>query len=128
MYAFHFTKCYGSGHFSDIRAPVGVRAEATADNTSIRVSWEWSHQGVPMCIDLGVRYHPERGSVMMYNVGNTTATSATLPNLQCSTVYTIWVYAESGSNKTGNMSAHTMVSLPVRGMYVFCNLSYSNIT
>ena len=38
---------------------------------------------------------------MMYTVGNTTAaTSATLPNLQCNTAYTIWVYASGGSNDT----------------------------
>ena len=33
----------------DIPAPVGVRAEVTAGNRSIRVSWEWSCQGVLMC-------------------------------------------------------------------------------
>ena len=38
----------------------GVRAEATADNTSIRVSWQWSCQGV---LDLvRVDYQPEGGS------------------------------------------------------------------
>ena len=63
---------------------------------------------------------------MMYTVGNTTATSATLSNLQCSTKYTIWVHVESGSNKTGKMSAHTMSFLPARGMYVLDNLSYSD--
>ena len=29
-----------------IPVPVGVRVEVTADNTSIRVSWQWSCQGV----------------------------------------------------------------------------------
>ena len=29
-------------HYADIPVPVQVRAEATADNRSIRVSWEWS--------------------------------------------------------------------------------------
>ena len=105
-----------------ILAPVEVRAEATADNTSIRVSWQWSCQGV---LDLvRVHYQPEGGSLMMYTVDNTTATSATLPNLQCNTNYTIRVYAESGSNKTGNMSVPGMVSIPARGMCM-CFLKFS---
>ena len=104
--------------------PVQVRAEGTADNASISVSWEWSCQGV---LDLvRVHYQPEGGSLMMFPVDNTTATSATLSNLQCSTKYTIWVYVEGGSNKTGKMSAHTMSFLPARGMYVLDNLSYSD--
>ena len=49
-----------------------------------------------MCVDfIRVDYQPEGGSLMMYTVSNTTATSATLPNLQCNTEYTIWVYARS---------------------------------
>ena len=105
-------------HCTDIPYPVGVSAKATADNTSIRVSWEWSHQDVPMCVNfVKLRYQPEGGSLMMYTVGNTTATtSAILPNLQCNTNYTIRVYAESGSNKAGNMSVPRMVSIPARGM------------
>ena len=31
--------------FVDIPTPVVVRAEVTADNTSIRVLWEWSNEG-----------------------------------------------------------------------------------
>jgi len=95
-----------------------VAAEATTDNTSIRVSWQWSRQGVLTCIDLvKLRYQSEGRFQMMYTVGNTTATtSAILPNLQCNTNYTIRVYAESGSNKTGNMSVPRMVSIPARGM------------
>ena len=55
---------------------------------------------------------------MVYTVGNTTTvTSATLPNLQCNTNYTIWVYVESGRNKPRNMSSPRMVSLPAKGMY-----------
>ena len=70
----------------------GVRAEVTADNTSIRVSWQWSCQGV---LDLvRVHYQPEGSSLMMYTVDSITATSATLPNLQCNTNYTIWVMLE----------------------------------
>ena len=65
---------------------------------------------------------------MMYTLDNTTATSANLPNLQCNTEYTVWVYVESGSNKTGKMSAHTMVSLPARGTYVLYNLSYCSLS
>ena len=101
----------------DILAPVGVRAEATADNTSIRVSWKWSRQGVPMCVDLvRVHYQPEGESLMIYTVDSTTATSATLPNLQCNTKYTIWVYSEGGQiNRT---SAPRMISLPARGRHL----------
>ena len=35
---------------------------ATADNTSIRVSWQWSRQGVLMCVDL-VRVHYQSDDV-----------------------------------------------------------------
>ena len=103
-----------------------MRTEVTADNTSIRVSWQWSRQGVLMCADLvRVHYQPEGGSLMMYTVNNTTATSATLPNLpgkkksrlipagasggnvqgstvclccQCDTEYTIWFVARGGQS------------------------------
>ena len=80
-----------------IPVPVGVRAEVTADNTSIRVSWQWSCQGVPDL--LRVDYQPEGGSRIMHTVGSTTATSATLPNLQCNTNYTITVVATAGEHK-----------------------------
>ena len=110
----HYSKLEIS--FLDLPIPVRVRAEANDDNTSIRVSWEWSHEGVLICVDLViVDYQLEGGSLMMYTVDNTTATSVTLSNLQCNTKYTVWVHVESGSNK---MSAHTMVSLPARGTYV----------
>ena len=120
IYAFTYVtwKCSLYAIAPGIPAPSEVRAEITADNTSIKVSWQWSPNGVPMCVDLvQVRYQPEGGSEMMYTVSNTTATSATLPNLQCDTEYTIWVYVESGSNKTGNMSVSRMISIPARGMY-----------
>ena len=92
-----------------------MRAEVTADNTSIRVLWEWSNEGVPMCVDfVRVDYQPEGGSLMMYTIENTTATSATLPNLQCNTEYTIWVYARGGSND--KRSASVKAFLPTRGM------------
>ena len=95
---------------------VGVRAEVTADNTSIRVLWEWSHQGVPMCVDfIRVDYQPEGGSLMMYTV-NTTATSATLPVLQCNTEYTIWVAARS--DQIDSRSDPRVVSLPIRGGHI----------
>ena len=95
-----------------IPVPVGVRAEATADNTSIRVSWEWSCQGV---LDLvRVHYQPEGESLMMYTVNNTTATSTTLPNLQCNMKYTVWVDVRGSQiNKT---SVPKKVYLPARGM------------
>ena len=93
-----------------------MRAEATTNNTSIRVSWQWSCQGV---VDLlQVHYQPEGGFLMRYTVDNTTATSATLPNLQCNTKYTIWLYVASRSHMASNMSAPTMVSLVARGTYV----------
>ena len=92
-----------------ITALVGLRAEATADNTSIRVSWQWSCQDI---LDLvRVHYQPEGGSLMMYTVDNTTATSATLPNLQCNTKYTVWVHSQI--NKT---SVSKRVYLPARGV------------
>ena len=115
---------------TDVPGPFILRAEATADNTSIIVSWQWSCQGVPMDINLvRVDYQPEGGSLMMYTVGSTRATSATLPNLQCNTKYTIWVRAKGGQiNRT---SIPRMVSLSAKGMYmlrcifiqfiVFCN-------
>ena len=109
------------GHFSipdtDTCFPIGVRAKVTADNTSIRVLWEWSCQGLPLCVDLvRVDYQPEGGSLMMYTVNNTTATSATLLNLQCDTEYTTWIYTRSGLNDT--RSTPRMVSLPMRGGYI----------
>ena len=115
-------------HCPDIPTPVVVRAEVTADNTSISIKWQWSRQGLLTCVDLvRVHYRPEGGSLMMYTVSNTTATSATLPNLQCNTEYTIWVYARSGL--TNRMSVPRMISLPARGMYIFSNLIYcSNLT
>ena len=98
---------------TDIPDPVRVRAEATADNTSIRVLWEWSRQGLLMCLDsVRVDYQPEGGSLIMYTVDSAIATSATLSNLTCNTQYTISVYAEG---KTGIRSLTTMVSLPARG-------------
>ena len=110
--------------YTDVAGPFIVRAEATADSTSIRVSWEWSCQGVPMYINsVRVHYQPEGGSLMMHAVGGTTATSATLSNLQCDTKYTIWVHARGGQiNRT---SSPRMVSLPARGMYMVCKPSYS---
>ena len=51
---------------------------------------------------------------MRYTVDNTTATSATLSNLQCDTEYTIWVEARGGQlDKT---SVSRMVFLPARGI------------
>ena len=109
---------------TDVPGPFIVRAEATADNTSIRVSWEWSCQGVPMYVNLvRVHYQPEGGSLMMYTVGSTTATSATLPNLQCDTKYTIWVHAEVG--QFNGTSVSRMVSLPARGMWRLHGVSSS---
>ena len=90
-----------------------MRAEVTADSASIRVSWQWSRQGVPTCVDhIRIHYQPEGGSLMSYTVDSTTATSATLPNLQCDTEYTISVYAEGGH--TDKTSHSRMISLSGR--------------
>ena len=92
-----------------------MRAEVTADNTSIRVLWEWADHSPLMCLDnVTVDYQPEGGPLMMYTVDNTTSTSATLFNLQCNTQYTISVYAEG--DRTGNRSVSKLVSLPARGI------------
>ena len=105
-------------HCADIPHPFGVRAEVTSDNTSIRVSWQWSRQDLLTCVDLvSVHYQPEGGSVMNYTVGNTTPTSATLPNLQCNTEYMIWVVARGGQTVT--TSVHRMVFLPARGRIAY---------
>ena len=103
--------------YTDVPGPFIVRAEATADNTSIRVSWQWLCQGMPMHINLvRVHYQPEGGSLMMYTVDNRTATSATLPNLQCNTKYIIWVRAKGGQiNRT---SSPRMVSLSAKGRHI----------
>ena len=94
-------------------------AEVTADNTSIRVLWEWSRQGLLMCLDsVRVDYQPEGGSLMMYTVDNATATSATVSNLPCNTQYTISVVAEGG--RTGMRSLCRTVSPPARGNYCYC--------
>jgi len=102
-------------YITDIPHPVRVRAEATTDNTSIRVLWEWSHQGVLVCLDsVRVVYRPEGVFLpVMYTVDSRTATSATLFNLQCNTQYAISVYAEAG--RTGYRSVIRVVSLPARG-------------
>ena len=111
-----FSNLVHISHCTDIPTPVGVRAEASADNTSIMVSWEWSRQDVPMCVGLvRVNYQPEGGSLMNYTVGSTTAmTNATLPNLQCNTEYIILIYVAGG--QTERMSIPRMVYLPARGV------------
>ena len=110
--------------YIDVPGPFIVRAEVTADNASIRVSWEWSCQGVPMYINrVKVDYQPEGGSLMMHTVGSTTATSATLQNLQCNTKYTIWIHAIGRVNDTRGDPG--MVSLPARGMYMLHSISSS---
>ena len=103
--------------FADIPTPIRVTAKTTADNTSIGVLWEWSHQGLLMCVaSVVIHYQPERHPlVMMYTVDNATATSATLSNLQCNTQYTISVRAQGGVLRTS--SSIRVASLPARGSY-----------
>ena len=92
-----------------------MTAEATADNTSIQVFWEWPRQSVLLCFDsVRVDYQPEGGSLMMYTVDSAIATSATLSNLPCNTQYTITVVAVGG--RTGTRRLTTVVSLPARGI------------
>ena len=94
-----------------------MRGEVTTDNTSIRVLWDWSRQGLLVCLEsVRVDYQPEGGSLMMYTVDSATATSATLSNLQCNTQYTISVYAEGG--RISRRSVNRVVSLPARGTTV----------
>ena len=107
------------GHFithTAIPVPFGVRAEVTADNTSIRVSWEWSCQGE--LDNVTVHYQPEGGSLTMRTVAGNTGpvTSTTLPNLDCNTEYTIWVHASDGLNNSRSLPR--MVNLPARGMFM----------
>ena len=110
--------------YSDVPGPFIVRAEVTADNASVRVSWEWSCQGVPMYINrVRVDYQPEGGSLMLQMVNNTAATRAILPNLQCNTEYIIWVHAIGRVNDTRGDPG--MVSLPARGMYMLHSVSSS---
>ena len=105
-------------HYADIPIPIGVRLEVTADNTSVRVSWQWSRQGVPMCVEIvRVHYQPEDGSPIMYTVNNTTVTSATLPNLRCNTEYMIWVIARRGQT-TNRSAGFKMFFIPARGMTI----------
>ena len=119
MHEIQLVQQFDSGYaitMTDRPTPVGVTAVATAGNTSIRVSWNW--QGVPTCADnVRIDYQPEEGPLMMYTVTNiptAATTSATLPNLQCSTKYTIWVHARGGS--TTITSVPRMFFLPARGM------------
>ena len=105
-------------HCTDIPTPSEVRAEVTADNTSIRLSWQWSRPGLLTCVDLvRVDYQPKEGSLMMYTVDNTTVTSATLSNLQCNTQYTVWVRASGGQTDTRSFSR--MFVIPARGRTVY---------
>ena len=127
-----FPRGWSFFNVTDIPHLFGLRPEATADNTSIRVSWHWSSDGLPMCVELvRVYYQPEGGSTMMYTVGSTT-TSAILPNLQCNVEYTVWVYAEGGP--TSSTSGSSMVYLPARGKYMcmqcclFANTYYYHCT
>ena len=103
--------------FTDIRIPNLLRAEVTADNTSFRVLWEWSHQDVLMCLDSArVDYQPDGGSLMVYTVDSATATSATLSNLTCNAQYSISIYAEGVHAGNGRRSAtRVTVCLPSRG-------------
>ena len=67
-----------------------------------------------MCLaSVRVYYQPEGGSPITYTVDSTTATSATLSNLQCNTQYIISVYARGRT--IGIRSLTIVVSLPARG-------------
>ena len=108
-----FPRGWSFFNVTEIPHLIGLRGEVTADNTSIRVSWQWSQHGLPMCVNLvRVDYQPKEGSLMSYTMGSTT-TSATLPTLQCNVEYSVWVYVVGG--QTGSTSGPSMVSLPARG-------------
>ena len=112
---------------TDEPGPFIVRAEVSAENASIRVSWEWSCRGVPVSINhIKVNYQPEGGSLMMQTVNNTAATSATLGNLQCNTRYIIRIHAIGRVNDT--MSDPGIVSLPARGMYMLQSMHFIKFT
>ena len=65
-------------YITDIQHAVLMRAEVTADNTSVRVLCKWSHQDLLMCFEsVRVDYQPEGDSLMMHTVDSATATSAT---------------------------------------------------
>ena len=122
--------CKNIAHFlsfcADIPIPFRVRAEVIADNTSIRVSWEWLCQGE---LDLvRIHYQPEGGSLMNYTVGNTTEiTSVTLSNLQCNTKYTIWVHVSGDPHNSRSLPR--MVNLPARGMcLLICCITCHTVT
>ena len=72
-------------------------------------------------------YQPEGSSLMMYTVDSTTATSATLHNLQCNTKYTVWAHARGGLNDTRSVSI--LASLPARGMMsVISSIQYTVVS
>ena len=78
--------------------------------------WEWSCQGV---LDfVRVYYQSEGGSDRIYTVNSTTATSATLPDLQCNTKYTISVHMHASGDHNDTRSHSRTVSLPARGIHV----------
>ena len=119
-----FPRGWSFFNVTDIPHLFGLRPEVTADNTSIRVSWQWSRDGLPICVDMvTVHYQPEGSSPMMYTAGST-ATSATLPNLHCNTKYTIWVYVVGG--QIGKTSASRMSFLPARGKTLHVMQPYSS--
>ena len=112
---------------TDVPGPFIVSTEVTADNTSIRVSWEWSCRGVPLYINhVRVDYQPEGGSLVMQTVNNTAVTSAILANLQCNTRYTIWIHAIGRVNDT--RSDPGIVSLPARGMDTLHSMHFIKFT
>ena len=60
-----FPRGWSFFNVTDIPHLFGLRAEVTADNTSIRVSWRWSRDGLPICVDMvTVHYQPEGSSPM----------------------------------------------------------------
>ena len=87
-----------------------------------------------MCVNVvRVHYQPKGGSLMVYMAGSaTTVTSATLPNLQCDTQYTIWINASGGQTKQSSDVSKMVYYLPARGKlsfvhavnFIVINLSY----
>ena len=91
-----------------------MRAEVTADNTSIRVSWQWSCRGE---LDIVmVDYQPEGGDEASLQLSDPAATEATLTGLKNNRCYTITVVATAGEHRRESVAR--TVYLPLQGIQI----------
>ena len=100
-------------HCTNVPTLIRVRAEVTADN-AVSECHGSGHLRVCLCVLTLLELTTDLREALMhaddiYTVDSTTVTSATLPNLQCNTKYTTWVYASSG--QIDSTSSPRMVSL-----------------